>query len=136
MGVSLIRRTPKDWPDTRILRSIFLETVLLHEPYRTAIPHQGVRIVGAWFKDSLDLSHASLVHRLWLHQSRFESKVDLSTLRTPHSLSLAASVFNASVDMSAIHSESYLSIARASPPYIFFLLNGDMELYRNKHLLV
>ena len=23
-----------------------------------------------------------------------------------------------------------------SPPYIFFLLNGDMELYRNKHLFV
>ena len=23
-----------------------------------------------------------------------------------------------------------------SPPYTFFLLNGDMELYRNKHLFV
>jgi hypothetical protein len=22
------------------------------------------------------------------------------------------------------------------PPYIFFLLNGDMELYRNQHLFV
>ena len=23
-----------------------------------------------------------------------------------------------------------------SPPYIFFLLNGDMELYRNRHFFV
>ena len=25
---------------------------------------------------------------------------------------------------------------QGSPPYTFFLLNGDMELYRNKHLFV
>ena len=25
---------------------------------------------------------------------------------------------------------------RDSPPYTFFLLNGDMELYRNKHLFI
>jgi hypothetical protein len=29
-----------------------------------------------------------------------------------------------------------LLLTEHSPPYTFFLLNGDMELYRNRHLFV
>jgi hypothetical protein len=28
------------------------------------------------------------------------------------------------------------SYAEISPPYTFFLLNGDMELHRNRHLFI
>jgi len=87
-GGQLDPKDPKGWPDTRILRPTFLETVLLYEPYRTAIPHHGLRIVGAWCQDSLDLSHAALACQLWLNHSRFESEVKLSALRTPHVFSL------------------------------------------------
>ena len=42
-------KTSEKWPEKRVLRSAFLETILLHEPYRSALPRQCVRIIGAWF---------------------------------------------------------------------------------------
>src|SRR5216683_581590 len=36
----------------------------------------------------------------------------------------------------ALSTEEQSAIARLSPPYTFFLLNGDMELNRNRQLFV
>jgi uncharacterized protein YjbI with pentapeptide repeats len=113
-GGQLDPKDPEDWPDTRILRPAFLETVLLHEPYRTAIPRHGLRIVGAWCQDPLDLSHATLACPLGLEQSRFESEVELRALRTPHGFSIGASVFNAPVVMVNMHVESSVNLRRAT----------------------
>ena len=52
----------------RRLSPAFLEAVLLHDPWRGAIPRQGVRIAGALFSDPLDLSHARLNCQLWLDE--------------------------------------------------------------------
>jgi hypothetical protein len=57
-GGELDPKKLEGWPENRVLRPEFLETMLLHEPYRSAVPRQGVRIVGAWFKEKLDLSDA------------------------------------------------------------------------------
>ncbi len=65
-------KTPKGWDDTRKLGQSFLETILLDDPYRSAIPRQGVRILGAWFPEPIDLAHARVEHQLWLHRSRFD----------------------------------------------------------------
>ena len=68
--------------EIRILTPEFLETILLHEPYRGALTRYGVRIVGAWFTDPIDLSDATLAHPLWLESSRFDEDVDLTNLKT------------------------------------------------------
>lgn len=81
----------------RILRPKFLETILLKEPYRNNLTYRGVRIVGAWFKEAVDLSNATIPSQLSLHDSRFKLKVDLSFLKLPFPLSLKGSVFVSSL---------------------------------------
>jgi hypothetical protein len=49
-----------EWPDSRILRSKFLEAVLLKEKYRAALTRDGLRIIGARFTESIDLANAEL----------------------------------------------------------------------------
>ena len=71
----------KEW-ENRAIGSRFLETVLLHEPYRSAIPRKGVRIVGAYLMGPLDLADATLARPLVLTLTRFDSDVDLRRLRT------------------------------------------------------
>jgi hypothetical protein len=90
-GGPLDPKEPKGWPESRVLRPGFLETVLLHQPWRSQIPHQGLRIAGAWFREPLDLSNVELSCALWLDRSRFDGVVQLVELKTPHSLSLDGS---------------------------------------------
>jgi len=95
-------RGPKkidDWSPERVIRPEFLETILLHEPYRSALPHQGVRIVGVWFTESLDLSYAILVQQLWLDYSRFESPFILTELQASQLVSLEGSMFIGEVNL-------------------------------------
>ena len=71
-GGDLDPNDPEAWPENRILRLEFLEDILLSEPCRSALHRQGARIIGPWFKETLDLSQASLDHPLWLDRCRFE----------------------------------------------------------------
>src|SRR5438034_9918074 len=43
-------------PESRILTPAFLETILLNDKYRVALPRQGVRITGARFVKTIDLA--------------------------------------------------------------------------------
>jgi hypothetical protein len=104
---------PDNWPETRILRQAFLETILLYEPWRGMVPRQGVRIFGAWFKEPLDLSDAEIKHGLGLYCSRFEERVILLWLRAARSLSLEGSVFKGSLNMSGIRVEDALFLRHA-----------------------
>jgi uncharacterized protein YjbI with pentapeptide repeats len=90
---------PEGWKENRILRPKFLETILLQEPYRNDLTHRGVRIAGAWFKEPVDLSNATIPSQLWLNGSRFEQDVDLSFLKLPFLLSLEGSVFVRSLNL-------------------------------------
>ncbi len=60
----------------QVIRPLFLQTILLHKPWREAIPRQGVRIFGAIFKEELDLSGAKIEHRLVLSECIFAKSVD------------------------------------------------------------
>ena len=40
-------RNAAGWSANRLLSSAFLELILLHAPYRDALPRHGVRIIGA-----------------------------------------------------------------------------------------
>ena len=67
---------------SRILSSEFLETILLEEPYNSALTRKGVKIIGAWFPDAIDFSFVVIEHQLWLHKSRFDAYVDFSDLKS------------------------------------------------------
>jgi hypothetical protein len=106
-------RKPEGWEENRKLRTEeFLEAILLNERYRSLLPPDGVRIIGGWFVDPLDLSNAVLMHQLWLDHSRlecdervvaeFESCVDLSRLRTSHPISFEGSKFTGPLNMNGL----------------------------------
>ena len=101
------------WSDDRRLSSHFLETILLHEPFRSAIPRQGVRIFGAYFSDAIDLIDASIRRPLQIGQSRFKSQVDMRRLRTPTFISLQDSKFDSSLNMDSISVGGDLFMRRA-----------------------
>ncbi len=65
------------WGSDRILTSGFLNQILFDESLRNAIPRTGVRIVGAYFPDAIDLSYGHIAKNLFLDKSRFESDVSL-----------------------------------------------------------
>ena len=95
LGVSLDATNlahDRAWGDgRRTLSSGFLKAILLHEPFRTAIPDRGAIIVGAYFPESVDLSDAVLGRPLALRGSWFQGSALLARLKTPGSVSLAAS---------------------------------------------
>ena len=102
-----------EWSDERKLSSIFLETILLHEPFRSAIPRQGVRIIGAYFPNFIDLTDASIERPLLLHKSRFRSQVDMNRLRTLASISLEGSKFDGDLNMDSASVGGGLFMRRA-----------------------
>ena len=87
-------------PESRVLTSRFLETILLKDEYRHALTHHGVRIRGARFKDKVDLENAELEHELWLDRSLFENGADLSGMRSTERVTFDGSRVNGLLNMS------------------------------------
>ena len=100
--VTLDSKERKGWDEKRELSSVFLETILLHEPFRGALTRKGVRIVGAWFRQPVDLDRGALDRQLWLDRSRFESNVSLLRLRSPDLISLEGSKFTGRLVMASM----------------------------------
>ncbi len=92
--------TPDGWSKNREIGPVFLETILLHEPYRSALPHEGVRIVGAWVRHLVEMENATLRHMWWLERSRIEADVNLRFLNSTCPILFAKSVFTGTVDLS------------------------------------
>jgi hypothetical protein len=78
-------------PESRILRSKFLETILLEDKYRSVLTRRGVRIIGARFKERVDLVNADLGHELWLNDCLLEQGADFSGAKSTHLLSFDGS---------------------------------------------
>ena len=134
-GGFLDPKKPDDWQNNRILRSTFLETILLYEPYRSSLPRHGVRIIGAWFTDSLDLSNSRLDHQLWMDKCRFEKDVDLNRLNSTGLISLMGSKFNGKLNMSSLEVKSHLfmsdgfEVTTSTPTkLIFSVIGGNLDL--------
>jgi len=90
-GVRLDPRSPQGWYENRKLSSRFLETILLHEPWRSAVPRNGVVIRGAWLPELVDLSLAKVAVVLGLISCRFEAAAEFIKFITPVSFSLRGS---------------------------------------------
>ena len=157
-GGNLDPRIPDDWPPNRVLRPAFLETILHHEPYRSALPRHGIRISGAWFRDRIDLSNSILIHQLWLNASRFDSVIDLAHLKTSNvisfercrflnnlsvrkarigdSLVLVGSKVAGKLDMDQVHIEGSLFMRDGAEfnDVVLILANigGDLDIHGSK----
>src|SRR5215470_5507109 len=97
------------WPDTRTIRSTFLETILLHEPFRSALPRQGVRIEGARMTERLDLMGAKVVHELWLDESYLEKGIDLVNAHFSNRVTFDSTRSPGKLDLGGLRVEKDLS---------------------------
>jgi uncharacterized protein YjbI with pentapeptide repeats len=86
-------RKPDGWDDKRKVSPDFLKQILFREPHRGAIPVEGVRIIGAWFPEPVDLAIGRLDRPLWLDKCRFEGGARLTDLHVDGWLSLEGSAF-------------------------------------------
>jgi len=82
-----------------LVRAAFIETILLHEPWCSRLPRQGVSIVGARITGTLNLEYAQLRHSLRLDACHFEQDVKLFRLSTTQGLSFGGSHFDKRLDL-------------------------------------
>ena len=90
-GGDLDPKSPVVLPESRILRSSFLDTILLNDKYRGALTRLGVRITGARFTETVDLQNAELEHDLWLDRSLLEKGANLESAKTTRRISFDGS---------------------------------------------
>ena len=90
------------WADgRRTLSASFLNTILLYEPFRSAIPSRGVRIGAAYIQGEFDLIDAVLERPLALVNSIFSSRVDMDRLTTPTLVAFVGSRFDGKLSMAS-----------------------------------
>ena len=88
------RQTPDRFGDPRrVLSAGFLRAVLVQEPFRSAVPPEGIRVVGATFDGDVDLPDAVFVRFLGIFDSKVSGKSVLSRLRTPATIAFIRSTF-------------------------------------------
>lgn len=110
-------------PDSRILRTSFLETILLGAKYRSALTRLGVRITGARFTKVVDLRNAELAHDLWLDRSLMEQGVNLQGIKTSRRLAFDGSKIVGMFNANRMRTEQDFSMHDAQ-------LSGDLGLVR------
>ena len=85
-------RVAEEWDASFTLRPKFLETIIHKDKYGSALPSQGLRIIGAriYQKDAsgIHLEHAEWKKPLWLHWSRLEHSLLLSDANIANTVSL------------------------------------------------
>ncbi len=87
------------WSERRLISPEFLEDILIHDPFRSALDRKGVHIVGAWIKEPIDLENTRLIHELRLEKSRFDAGLKLSELESTENVSFAGSSFASFVEI-------------------------------------
>jgi len=112
-GGSLDPKKPDNWPQNRVLRPSFLETILLKDQYRRVLTRNGVDIVGARFVEELDLYGAQLGHGLGLSESLFEKGADLRFMRSTQVIAFDGSKFTGPLVMDGLRAENYVLLRNA-----------------------
>jgi len=116
--------------ERRILTPEFLK-VLLSAP---RIPDHGVRIIGARFKEAINLENAVLQRELWIYKSLLEQGANLSGLTAPYLISFDGSTIRGLLNLSGIQATGDLSIARATTPEHTVYLGGGTYIRGNLNL--
>ena len=94
-------KSPDGWDDSRRISSEFLETILFEKPFREVVTRKGVRILGAYFPEEIDLEDGHLPWLLGLHDSRFENGPNMNGLQAERRVSLKGSVVKGKLDLKA-----------------------------------
>jgi uncharacterized protein YjbI with pentapeptide repeats len=104
---------PEEWADKRRrLSPAFIETILLYEPYRGAVPRPGVYILGALLDEPLDLRDAQLRGPFGLARSRIATSVYMGGVRAPAGVSFIGSLVTEMLELSGA-SVKYLALGDA-----------------------
>jgi hypothetical protein len=98
-GGDLDPKKPEGLPESRVLTSAFLETILLKDKYRRVLTRRGVRIIGARFTESVDLENAQLGHELWLQRCLLEKGADFNGLSSTRDIVLDGSKVADTLDL-------------------------------------
>ncbi len=109
-GGRLDPKKPAAWPQSRVLRPTFLETILLDDKYRRALTRNGVNIAGARFVEKVDLSGAELQHPLVMFGSVLEKGVDFAQVRSRHPIGLGNSVVAVGAEMNGLDLDANLAL--------------------------
>ncbi len=122
---------PKKKESLKVLSPIFLETILLHNPYRKAVTRQGIRIIGAKFTKGIDLTGAQIAFPLWLLNSTFEKALRLKYLQTPYLLIFQGSKFSDVVDLDSVKVGQNLFLRQAKFTQLILRgaqINGQLDM--------
>lgn len=112
-GADLDPKEPAGLPESRVLSSAFLATMLLSDKYRRALTSRGVRIIGARFTERVDLQNAELSNDLWLDRSLLENGADLRGLRSTRRITLDGSKITGQLKMAQLKIRGDLSMGKA-----------------------
>jgi hypothetical protein len=101
-GGDLDPKSSQGMPDSRILRSTFLETVLLDRKYREALTRLGVQIIGARFAETIELANAQIGHDLVLRRCLLDRGANLANLRSAYTIELSNSNVTGKLDLTGL----------------------------------
>lgn len=101
--------TEEEWKK-RGIRPVFLTTILFCSDFKGRIFKDGVRIIGAWFKEKVDLSSLNIGFDLYFHKCRFDSGIDAFKFQTESSLLLSGSFVNRDLQMHGAKIGAYFFI--------------------------
>jgi hypothetical protein len=114
------------WPKTRNIRSVFVELLLNHEPYRSAMTRGGLIIQCANFSERLNLSNIQTRYPLMLDMSRFRQPVTLDHYSSKSLLSFQKSHFDGDFSAQGLQLEGSLFLRGGTQFQKFSLANGKI----------
>ena len=83
---------------------------LVREPYRSAVPLEGVQISGASIHGNLILRDAVFAYVFGVFDSRFLGKVDMNRLRTPTTVAFVRSTFENVLSLDSVNIGGHLNL--------------------------
>ena len=105
------RQTDDRFGDARRkLGADFLRTVLVREPFRSAVPPEGVRITGANLVGDIDLRDAVLVRVFGIVDSKVVGKFVMNRLHTPTSVAFSRSTFEGDFSLHSANIGGHLNM--------------------------
>ena len=95
----------QSWPAERILRSRFLETLLLKEPFHSALGPKGLRLTGAKLQERLDLEGADIKSELWITRSVLEQGATLERAHATKRITFEGTVSTGEMSLKGLSAE-------------------------------